>query len=79
MQFSEKGKKKGKKMLKKGKIFENLGKNIQSLKIFWKRAGDCVQLSHACNKLLEKALASEDLSKYINTSELCEYICWKNI
>ena len=26
--------KKGKKMLKKGKIFENLGKNVQNLKIF---------------------------------------------
>ena len=25
--------KKGKKMLKKGKIFENLGKNVQDLKI----------------------------------------------
>ena len=26
--------KKGKKMFKKGKIFENLGKNLQNLKIF---------------------------------------------
>ena len=26
--------KKGKQMLKKGKIFENLGKNVQNLKIF---------------------------------------------
>ena len=26
--------KKGNKMLKKGKIFENLGKNVQNLKIF---------------------------------------------
>ena len=26
--------KKGKKMLKKGTIFENLGKNVQNLKIF---------------------------------------------
>ena len=36
--------KKGKKMLraKKGKIFENFDKNVQNLKIFWKRAGDCV-------------------------------------
>ena len=35
--FSEKGQKKGKKYLKrakKDKIFENLGKNVQNLKIF---------------------------------------------
>ena len=31
-----------KKTLKKGKIFEILGKNIQKLKIFWKKAGDCL-------------------------------------
>ena len=37
-------KKKGKKMLIKGKIFGNLGKNVRDLKIFWKRAGDCVRL-----------------------------------
>ena len=36
--------KKGK---KKGKIFENLGENVQNLKIFWKRSGDCVLLLHA--------------------------------
>ena len=40
VRFSEKAK-------KKNKMFENLGKNVQNLKIFWKRAGDCVQLSHA--------------------------------
>ena len=44
--YSEKGQKKGKKKAKKGKIFENLGKNVQNLKIFWKRAGDCMQLLH---------------------------------
>ena len=27
---------------KKGKLFENLGINVQNLKIFSKRAGDCV-------------------------------------
>ena len=27
-------------MMKKGKIFENLVKNVQNLNIFWKRAGD---------------------------------------
>ena len=32
---------------KKGKIFESLGKNVQHLKIFWKRASDSVQLLHA--------------------------------
>ena len=41
-----------KKVLRKGKIFENLGKNVWNLKIFWKKAGDCVRLS----KPLEKAL-----------------------
>ena len=41
--------KKGKKMLKKGNIFKNLGKNIQNLKIFWKKTGACVRLLHAIN------------------------------
>ena len=41
--------KKCKIMLKKGEIFENMGKNWQNLKILWKRAGDCAQLSHAIN------------------------------
>ena len=35
------------KRAKKGKIFENLGKNIQNLKIFLEKAGDFVQLSLA--------------------------------
>ena len=35
------------KNFKKGNLFENLGKNVQNLKIFWKKADDCVQLSHA--------------------------------
>ena len=34
--------KKGQKNVKKGKTYENLGQNIQNLKIFWKRAGDCM-------------------------------------
>ena len=34
---------------KKGKTFENLDENVQSLEIFWKRAVDCVQLLHARN------------------------------
>ena len=32
--------KKDKEMLKKGKLFKNLGQNVQNLKIFCKRAGD---------------------------------------
>ena len=32
---------------KKGKIFENLGKNVQNWKIFLKRAASCVRLSYA--------------------------------
>ena len=35
--------KKGKGMLKKSKIFENLGGNVQNLKIFCKKAGDCMR------------------------------------
>ena len=31
--------KKGKEMLKKCKIFENLSKDAQNLKIFWERGG----------------------------------------
>ena len=38
-----------KKGQKKGKLFENLSKNEQNLKIFWKRAASCVWLSHAWN------------------------------
>ena len=34
---------------KKGKIFEDLGKNVQILKIIWKRAASCVRLWHAWN------------------------------
>ena len=34
VQFFRKRAKKGQKMLKKGKIFGNLGKNVQNLKIF---------------------------------------------
>ena len=44
--FSEKEQKN----VKKGKIFENLGTNV---KIFWKMAGDCVQLSHVINCKLD--------------------------
>ena len=33
------------KRAKTGKIYENLGENVQNLKIIWKRAGDCV---HYC-------------------------------
>ena len=34
---------------KKGKILENLGKNLQNLKIFWKKTVACVRLLHAWN------------------------------
>ena len=34
VRFSEKGQIRAKKMLKKGKLFENLGKNVQNSKIF---------------------------------------------
>ena len=38
-------------MLNKDKIFGNLGKNVQDLKIFGKVVlkGDCVRLLHAIN------------------------------
>ena len=34
---------------KKGKIFEDLSKNVQNLKICLRRAVSCVRLSHAWN------------------------------
>ena len=41
---------KGKKILKRvNKIFENLGKNVQNLKIFWKMASDYVRFLHIIN------------------------------
>ena len=54
MDFSEKGQEKGHKIFekgKKGKIFENLGKNVQNLKIFGKR-----------DELVEKALVGMNQS-----------------
>ena len=41
--------KRGNKMLKRDKTFENLAKNEQYLKIFWKRACDCLRLLQAIN------------------------------
>ena len=38
--FQKNDKKSTKQMLKKDKIFENLGKKVQNLKIFWKRESD---------------------------------------
>ena len=40
---------------KKGKIFENLGKNVKKLKIFWKK-GSLMHATIACMKQLEYAL-----------------------
>ena len=54
-------------MFKKGKIFENLGKNVQNLKIFWKRAGAII----ACNKLLEKAQIGNITLKKTGNSYFC--------
>ena len=57
MQFFRKSKKRAKnflKRLRKGKIFENLGKNVQNLEMFWKRAGN-LHVIIAQNKQLEKA------------------------
>ena len=34
---------------KQGKIFENLRKNVKTLKIFWKMARDCLRYLHAIN------------------------------
>ena len=49
--------KKEQKRVKKGKIFENLGKNVQNLKIFQQSVGDCMRFAIiACNKLLDKVL-----------------------
>ena len=38
-----------KKNVKKGEKIENFGKNVQNLKIFWKRPGDCMRLLHTIN------------------------------
>ena len=46
--FSENGQKRAENA-KKSKIFENLAKIEQNLKIFWKSACDCMQLLHAIN------------------------------
>ena len=50
------------KKAKKGKIFENLGENVQNLKIFLKRAGDCMRLLYVIYKQLEKALECKTIS-----------------
>ena len=34
--------KKSQEMLENDTIFENLGNNVQNLKIMWKKAGDCI-------------------------------------
>ena len=39
--------KKGRKRVKTGKIFENLGENVQ--KFFWKRAASCARPLHVWN------------------------------
>ena len=44
------------KIAKKGKIFENLDKNLQNLKMFLKRAASCVRLSQAWNGCAEYAM-----------------------
>ena len=46
MWFSRERAKKCLKRGKKDKILENLGKNVQTLEIFWKRVGYYVGLSH---------------------------------
>ena len=38
--------------MKKGKMFENLGKNVQNLKIFQEEAGNCMRLFHAVHCLI---------------------------
>ena len=46
--FSENGQKRAKNA-KKGKMFKNLAKIEQNLKIFWKNTCDCMQLLQAIN------------------------------
>ena len=41
--------KKAKNVKKMGKIFKNMGKNIQNLKIILKKARECMRLSHTIN------------------------------
>ena len=45
--FIKRAKKRAKnvKNVKKGKMFENLGKHVQNLKIFWRRTDNHMQLN----------------------------------
>ena len=43
---------------KKGWKFENLGKNVLNLKIFWKNSSDCVRLSNKPGSQLSDNLSS---------------------
>ena len=56
----------------KGNIFENLGKNVQNLKIFSKKARDCMQLMHAINCLNMPLLMEQTvfLLGFINAGRL---------
>ena len=55
--------KKGQKNVKKGKIFENLGKNVQNLKKYFEK-GRRLRVIIARNKLLEKALFTNICFQY---------------
>ena len=70
--------KRAKKRVKKSKIFENLGKNVQNLEIFWKRAASCVQLSHAWNSLNMPSIFKEikSLILWISKTNLVNNNYW---
>ena len=61
--------KKGKEILKDRKIFENLGKNVQNLKIFWKRS------VLTCDNCTQKASRIDPIwTKYICAFEYLNII-----
>ena len=72
MQFFRKKSKNVKKRTKKVKIFENLGKNVQNLKIFWKK-GRWLFAIIRHNKLLEKALVWVNFSPWFYFTLLIFY------
>ena len=62
---------------KKGQHIWNLGKNIQNLQIFWKRACDCMWLSHAINFRKGPAFTSiYYVNHWFNFCLVSPAFCW---
>ena len=66
------------KISKKGKIFQNLGKNVQNLKIFCKKAASCVRLSQAWGRICPVStnlILIKTLISFQKTWFLCKSKC----